>query len=178
MKLFHTPSQFVGPMRLPPARSAPVITFFVTPPLEKILMKIAATFLAACLAFVSTANAAAIFEITEAYIGVSGPDGTEDWFELTNVGDMSGSTGGLYYDDSSADPTEDSPLSAFTLAPGESAIFLIDVAPVDETDKVNDFEAIWGTGITVGITGAAGALGGGGDAIYIFDSNLCWSEYG
>lgn len=132
------------------------------------MKKFAAAFLIAMTAIVSSVDAAAVFEITEAYIGTSGEDGTLDWFELTNLGDMAGSTGGLYYDDASADPTKDYALSSFNLNPGESAVFLIEASsPTD----ISDFEAVWGTGINLGTAGSGGGLGGGGDTAFIFDGN-------
>lgn len=116
--------------------------------------------------------AAGDLQITEIYAGLSGPDGTADWFELTNVGDMPISTGGLYYDDESADPAVDAPLDAFTLAPGESAVFLKVDDPLDAPAEIADFESVWGAGINVGIAAGGGGLSQGGDAVFIFDSNV------
>ena len=127
-------------------------------------MAVTASFMA------SAAFAAADFRITEAYTGVSGSDGTADWFEITNFGDMAGTLDGLFYDDDSADPTNNYALPALTLAPLESAVVLIDTDPGD----VAVFEAFWGlsgSGVQIGVTGG-GALGQGGDAVYVFESNL------
>jgi hypothetical protein len=127
-------------------------------------MAVTASFMA------SAAFAAADFRITEAYTGVSGSDGTADWFEITNFGDMAGTLDGLFYDDDSADPTNNYALPALTLAPLESAVVLIDTDPGD----VAVFEAFWGlsgSGVQVGVTGG-GSLSQGGDAVYVFESNL------
>ncbi len=124
--------------------------------------------------FATTVFAAADFKITEAYTGVSGSDGTPDWFELTNFGDMTGNTGGLFYDDNSADPTNNYALPAFDVDPGESVIVLIEAVAAD----VNIFYAFWGltaADVQVGITGG-GSLGQGGDAVNVFDGNLATSN--
>ncbi len=110
--------------------------------------------------------AASDLQITEIYAGITGEDGTEDWFELTNVGDVAIDTGGLYYDDESADPTIGGELSSIVLQPGESAVFLIDA----NDDDVLDFEAVWGMGIAVGTTDDGGGLSQGGDAVFLFES--------
>jgi hypothetical protein len=112
---------------------------------------------------------AAEFRITEAYTGVSGSDGTADWFEITNFGAGAGTLDGLFYDDESADPTNNYALPAFTLAPMESAVILIEADPGD----VAVFEAFWGlagSGVQIGVTGG-GSLGQGGDAVWVFESN-------
>lgn len=128
----------------------------------------AAALLIAIVTMVSSANAAAVFEITESYIGTSGEDGTNDWFEVSNLGDMVGSTGGLFYDDGSADPTNNFALTAFDLNPGESAVFLIEAgSPTDFTD----FESVWGLIDNLGTAGSGGGLGGSGDTVNIFDGN-------
>ena len=107
----------------------------------------------------------ALFVITEAYQGVSGEDGTEDWFEVTNLGTMVGDTAVLWYDDSSADPTIAGNLDSFLLNPGESAVFVIG----DDTD-VSEFNSIWAGVANVGLTNGGGGLGGE-DALFLFDSN-------
>lgn len=107
------------------------------------------------------------WKITEVYAGISGPDGTADWFEVANLGSSVGDTGGLVFDDNSADPTIGGSLTSFTLSPGQSAVFLVNGAASD----IADFELVWGSGINVGTTAGGGALGGT-DAVYLFDSNL------
>jgi len=126
---------------------------------------------AAALAFTTqVAVAAPMFEITEVFTGLSGEDGTPDWIEITNVGNMAGQTGGLIYDDSSPNVGNAGLITDFNLAPGASAVFLLDNAPVDDVTYSNDeagalaeFAAIWGAGITVGFTNGGGALGQGAD---------------
>ena len=121
----------------------------------------------------TTAQANPLWRVTEIYAGISGEDGTNDWFELTNVGSMPGDTGTLFYDDESADILEAGQLDSFILAPGESAIFLDDPTPKDEvayTTSVEEFNAIWGPGINVGLTNGGGGLSGDGDAVFILDA--------
>jgi hypothetical protein len=107
-------------------------------------------------------------QITEVYAGVTGEDGTEDWFELTNFGPGPISTGGLFYDDESADPTVDAPLTDFTLDVGERAIFLQGGNATD----IADFVAIWGDVLNVGVAAGGGGLSQNGDEIFIFDGNI------
>jgi len=134
-------------------------------------MAIAAT------ALVSAAPASfaeAVFKITETYVGVSGEDGTADWIEVTNLGTSTGSTDGFFYDDESADAADAGALDAFSLAPGESAIFLVadDLADAIEddvnfTDPFAEFASIWGSGISVGLTNGGGGLSQNGDSAFI-----------
>jgi len=133
----------------------------------------------AALAFTAQATVAApMFQITEVYVGLSGEDGTPDWIEITNTGDMAGQTGGLIYDDSGPAVGSGGLISDFNLAPGASAVFLLDNAPVDDVTYSNDeagalaeFAAIWGAGITVGFTNGGGNLGQGSDEANIgFDN--------
>jgi hypothetical protein len=128
-----------------------------------------ATALLAALAL--PAAAFAQLEITEVYAGITGEDGTEDWFELTNTGPAPASTGGLFYDDESADPTVNAPLTDFTLAPGEAAVFLQD----GDAAAIADFLAIWGSVTNVGIAGGGGGLSQNGDVIFLFDGNTAGS---
>jgi len=109
------------------------------------------------------ATATPVFRVTEAYTGVSGEDGTPDWFEVTNFGTTTGDTGTLIYDDESVDIADAGTLTAINLAPGGSAVFLIEGLPIN----VADFNAIWGAGIAVGVTSAGGGLGGSDDAVNI-----------
>jgi len=109
------------------------------------------------------------FLITEVYTGVSGADGTPDWFELTNFGNMPASTLGLFYDDDSRDPTNNYALPDFTVAPGESVIVLIETG----ASSIPLFYSFWGLtsgDVHVGFTGG-GSLSQSGDAVYVFDGN-------
>jgi hypothetical protein len=113
------------------------------------------------------AGAAPLFKITETFAGVSGADGTVDWFELTNFGDMTGNIGGFYYDDDSRDPTNNYQLPAFDVDPGESVVVLI------ETGTTAGFHDFWGLSpaVQVGFTGG-GSLGQGGDEVNVFNGNF------
>lgn len=111
-------------------------------------------------------HGAAMFIVTEVYSGVTGPDGTDDWFELTNVGDMSGDTSTLYYDDIAPDPTRADQLSALTLSPGESAVFLI--SGNFGVDAIQ-FRDVWGPGALLGFVDGPALTGT--DEINLFGSN-------
>ncbi|MAY75312.1 MAG: hypothetical protein CMJ31_11445 [Phycisphaerae bacterium] len=114
----------------------------------------------------TTAIAGPGLQITEAYIGLSGQDGTADWIEVTNFGPAPANLMGLFYDDSSADPTEGGDLPNIDLGAGESIVILIEAGASD----IADFEAIWGTGINVIAVAGGGGLGQGGDAAVIIDA--------
>lgn len=109
------------------------------------------------------------FQITEAFTGLSGEDGTVDWFEITNFG-ASGSTSGIIYDDDSASLVDGGSLDAITLGTGESAIFLIsdDNEAADDVtfaSAIAEFQDIWNYTGKIGLTNGGGGLGQGGDAI-------------
>lgn len=83
--------------------------------------------------------------ITELWVGRSGPDGTRDWLEVTNLGDTAIDTGDIAYDDVSADINLALILPSFILAPGESAVFLIDI-DADDSQFPNageEFFSVW-----------------------------------
>ncbi len=114
--------------------------------------------------------------VTEVYNGQPDSNGTTDWFELTNYGATAASTGGLYFDDDSFDPTKNDALDALTLAPGESAVFLVsweDDFDMDPAGAITEFVTFWGlgSGVQVGLVTGGSGLGGGGDAVAIFDGN-------
>ena len=111
----------------------------------------------------------ATFVITESYSGVAGEDGTEDWIEVTNFGNMAGDTSTLFYEDSSADPTIAQQLPVFILQPGESAVVLVGVGAADQMSAIDEFNTIWNGVSNVGAIDGGG-LGGGGDSIVLFDS--------
>lgn len=107
--------------------------------------------------------------ITEVYIGLAGPDGTDDWIEITNTGTTTITAGAseYFYDDVSADITEGGDLPAFSLTPGESLVVL--VSSNADAAAFAEFEAVWGTGINlVGTDG--GGLGQGGDSVFLLDN--------
>lgn len=116
-----------------------------------------------CAAAASVASATPNFKLTEAYTGLSGPDGTADWVEVTNFGTSTGDTSTLWYDDESLDIGSAGQLPSFMLAPGESAVFLVDLDAGTEADEVAAFNALWGAGINVAGFVGGGSLGGGGD---------------
>jgi hypothetical protein len=123
------------------------------------------------------AQATVDLQITEVYEGVSGEDVTEDWVEITNFGDMTftfGTDGDLYFDDDSADPTEDEMVTGITdIAASESVVVVL----ANSTDDVTDFENAWGpsnlTGVEIGylIGDDPGGLSQGGESLFFFDGN-------
>lgn len=118
--------------------------------------------------------------VTEAFVGLSGEDGTRDWFEITNLGNTAIDTGTLIYDDDSADIALGGLLDSFTLGAGESMIFLIsaDNSAADDVTfatAIAEFQSIWNYSGLIGITNGGGALGQSGDAVNLFlasDSSL------
>ena len=120
----------------------------------------------------ATASAAFDLQITEIWAGsLPGAEYTDDWFELTNVGDMgaTGLDGTLFFDDSHQDPTEDTALTGIdTIAPGESVIYLIDPGA-----GASAFLDMWGPlpGVQIGTVPGGHGLGGG-DEVNIYDGNL------
>ena len=121
-----------------------------------------------------TATASANLQITEVWTGLSGEDGTADWFELTNFGASPIDTGDFYYVDDEALFAEASQLDSFVLAPGESAIFLTDDGAADDVTYANaieEFLALWGAVANVGYSNGGGNLGQGGDEVNIFDAS-------
>ena len=127
--------------------------------------------------------AAAEIKVTEMWVGgLPGTEATSDWFELTNFGDMplSGIDGNIYYDDNSADPTVDDQMFGIdSIAPGESVIYLTSWEDdwATAADAIAAFDAMWGApagslnGIQIGYVDGGSGLGGGGDAVFVFDSN-------
>lgn len=109
----------------------------------------------------TAAPASAIFRITEVYTGITGEDGTPDWIEVTNFGDMDGDTGVLWYDDESEDVGSGAQLTSFTLSPGESAVFLV-TEDVTAT-SVDEFRTLWGPVAKVGTGPDGGGLSQNGD---------------
>lgn len=141
------------------------------------MKKFASAFLIAMTAVVATAHAAIDLQITEIYFGQLNPDPTEDWFEITNYGDMpytEGVDGTLYYDDYTPDLTKVDPVNGISsIAPGESVIVLVGDDVADGI--VAQFNAAWSnvSGLTVGWTDGSG-LGSGaedGPTIWLGDPN-------
>lgn len=118
----------------------------------------------------AAAHAAYDLQITELYSGHSvEADVTEDWFELTNFGDMAWDMavdGPLYYDDNSQDAMVADPLMGVSsIGPGESVVFVLG----SEVAVAVEFAAAYSNlpGLTVGWVDGSG-LGGGGDGATIF----------
>lgn len=116
-------------------------------------------------------------KITEVYEGVDGDDITGDWIEITNFGDTSytfGVDGNLWYDDSSANPTEDEMVTGITaIAPGESVVVVLENAPGEVTTFVNAWGPANLAGVQVGylLGDDPGGLSQGGEDLYLFDGN-------
>ncbi|RAW06621.1 hypothetical protein DKQ62_12955 [Halomonas elongata] len=110
--------------------------------------------------------------VSEIWPGQSGSDITEDWFEITNTGDETLDFGQtpLYYDDDSANPEEAAQVQGLTtLAPGATAIVMVD----GDAQAVEAFRQAWGAngdldGVEVGYTGDAAGLSGGGDQVTLW----------
>ncbi len=111
--------------------------------------------------------AVADVEITEIYLGISGEDGTADWFEITNNTGAAIDTADYWYDDVSAEFGDAVQLTSTILNPGESAVVLIGAA----ADQVN-FDAVWGAGINVVFADGGAGLGQGGDAVNLFLADM------
>ncbi|MBE9060591.1 endonuclease/exonuclease/phosphatase family protein [cf. Phormidesmis sp. LEGE 11477] len=110
-------------------------------------------------------------QITEIWPGQSGPDVTEDWFEITNAGPeawISRTDPDLFYDDESADPTAADLIQGISrIEPGESVVVVI-----GEDESAITFESVWGevldlSNVQIGFSDGAG-LSAGGDAINLF----------
>jgi MYXO-CTERM domain-containing protein len=127
---------------------------------------------AALLAVASVAQAQS-FEVTEIYPGISGEDGTVDWFEITNTGGGVLDTGSLFWDDDGPNSADGATLDSIQLDSGESAVFLIadNLADVVDDDNFSDviveFEAVWGSIDNIGITNGGGNLSQNGDSVNI-----------
>lgn len=124
----------------------------------------------ATLVTLTSASAAPLWKITEVYTGVDGEDGTRDWIEVTNLGDMPGNTGTLLYDDSSPSVGNAGSLDSFLLYPGQGAVFLLESEAVDDStygNAIEEFKALWGPNVRVGYTNGGGNLGQGTDSANI-----------
>lgn len=134
-----------------------------------------ALFVAGLAGFAAVATAQVT--ITEVYVGINGEDGTQDWIEVTNTSASVFDTGTLLFDDVNPSVANAGTLTSFLLNPGESAVFLIGAAAVDNTtysNSIDEFLAIWGFNpgdINLGLTNGGGALGQSDDAANIgFDN--------
>jgi len=120
----------------------------------------------------SGAWAAPDLVITEIYVGVDGDDVTADWFEVSNLGDMTWDLGvdPLWFDDSGPSAANAVPINDITsIAPNESVIVMIGNA-----STVAPFFAAWDdsgqlAGVQIGFADGS-ALGQGGDQVTLIDS--------
>jgi hypothetical protein len=139
--------------------------------------------LVAALALVAAAGLAAVpaqaafqLKVTEIWPGQAGPDLTEDWAEITNMGDMAWTAAGdgaLTINDANGGLLDDALVQNIaSIDPGESVIVLME--SIDPTtffnvwDPVKDLDNVqigWADGSGLG-------LSGGGDAINIWVSNV------
>lgn len=129
--------------------------------------------LAIALMFVVAAPAFAAYDlqITEMWMGNEpGSNLTEDWFEITNSGDMpwtAATDGDIWYDDDSPDvEAADIIFGIASIAPGETVVL------VDEgLTGLAGWSGVWGADITidfqVGYYDGSG-LGQGGDGVALF----------
>lgn len=121
----------------------------------------------------SAALATPQLTITEIYMGVSGGDVTEDWFELTNFGDTAwdASANPLWYDDSNPSVNNATDILGIgAIAPGESVVVVIGAG-----SDADDFISTWNNGgnlnsVQVGYSPNGAGLGQGGDQVNIFDN--------
>ena len=145
-----------------------------------------------------SANAAAapVLIITEIYSGITGLNGTNDWFELTNIGDMAANTGAfptsegdlaLVYNDE-IDIADAGTLDALVIEPGASAVFIVadhdgdvqgdPIGGVEYDNVFEEFAAVWGPIDVVGITNGGGGLNTGAESVNIggdlFGQGLVW----
>ncbi|MFI0471738.1 ExeM/NucH family extracellular endonuclease [Halomonas sp. HMF6819] len=113
--------------------------------------------------------------ITEIWPGQSGSDITEDWFEITNRSDetLDFTSSPLYYDDDSASPQDAVRIEGLTtLAPGESAIVIVDGG----VEAVAEFRAAWSNlrgieSLKIGFADDAAGLGSGGDVVTLWQGD-------
>lgn len=141
------------------------------------MRKFLAATVAACM-LAQTATAAFDLQITELWPGNEPGDNlTDDWIEVTNVGDMTWSAaadGDLYFDDDSFDfSAADLMSGVMFLEPGEAAIFVDGSADVGGPN-VALWKAVWGFGddVKVGTYEGSGMSQGGDGAGIFLDVNF------
>lgn len=120
----------------------------------------------------ATASAAYDLQITEIWPGNDpGSNLTEDWFEVTNVGDMAWSAaldGDLYFDDASAETADAVLMSGIaSIAAGESVVYVDEDAAAAWSDVWDDVVVLPQVGNYDG-----SGLGQSGDAVTLFIDDL------
>jgi hypothetical protein len=102
-----------------------------------------------------------------------------DWFELTNYGSTTISTSGDLMSDNHGTSKTPVAMSALSLAPGQSVIYIEDdgaastIAPLESAFETAWFGSSVPAGFTIGTYGgtASPGLGSGGDAVNIYNSS-------
>lgn len=114
---------------------------------------------------VSNAHAQAVLRITEV-MSSSGTGGTEDWFEITNYGNVVADITGYKMNDNTFSSSSAASLSGVTtIAPGESAIFVETDAPL------TTFRIFWGLDAAVQVgsyTGNGVGFSSNGDGVVVY----------
>jgi hypothetical protein len=127
-----------------------------------------------CTALLVTGSGFADFDlqVTEMWPGNDpGSNLSEDWFEITNFGDMPWTAavdGDLWFDDDSFDPTTADLMSGIAaIFPGESVVF-VDGGSIGATD----WSTLWSPVVTLPQVGSyeGAGLSQGGDAVGIWIS--------
>jgi hypothetical protein len=146
-------------------------------PGEEKLMKKAFVLAVALMVMASRVHAAYDLRITEIWPGNTGSENlTDDWFELTNYGNMAwvaAVDGDLYFDDDSFDPSTADLMSGVpSIAPGESVVF-VDGSAATGGLNTAIWSSVWSPVVNplpqIGTYEGAG-LGQGGDAIGLWIS--------
>lgn len=122
--------------------------------------------IAAIMLIAAPARAQFDLQITEIWMGNEpGSNLTDDWFELTNIGDTAWTTadGDLWFDDDSMDASVADQLMGITsIAPGESVVFV-------DTGDLTEFMDVWSNIVLPQVgTYAGSGLGQGGDGVTLF----------
>ncbi len=136
---------------------------------------------AALAAVLLAQNAMATYDlqITEMWPGNEpGFNLTDDWFEVTNFGDMAWTSadGDLYFDDDSADATAADLISGVdSIAPGESVVF-IDGSATTGGQNVAIWDSVWSPDLAVtpqlGTYNGSGMSQGGDGATLFVDADM------
>ena len=122
----------------------------------------------------SSGQSQTLLRITEV-MSSSGTGGTQDWFELSNLGTNSVDITGWKMDDNSFSFASALSLSGVsTIAAGESVIFLETTGSANPSNDVVNFKAFWGgmTNRQVGTYSGSGAgLSSTSDGVVVFNDH-------